>query len=192
MLEGWLVDLVPQGKRFDALEHEWENGESAFWSDMGDRQFFSRAVITARQEQRVERRAQQTDSGIHFGIQAKDGTPIGIFVIAGIRPHHRVAILGVSIGEPDYWGGGYGTDALLLMVDYAFNWLDMRKVWLMTMNYNARVVRQMEKVGFALEGRRREGTLVDGIWYDELVYGLLREEWLGRETMIEKVGLQAR
>jgi RimJ/RimL family protein N-acetyltransferase len=96
------------------------------------------------------------------------------------------------IGNPDYWGGGYGTDALLLLVDYAFDWLDLRRLWLVTMAPNARVIRQMEKVGFTLECQIRQGTLVDGVYHDVLLYGLLREEWPGRTAMIERLGLHAK
>ncbi|MCL4237753.1 MAG: GNAT family N-acetyltransferase [Anaerolineae bacterium] len=188
-IEGLLVDLVPLGERFNALEHRWENGEAAFWGDVGDRQFVSLAVVKRRQEERAARKDQELHSG--FGIQAKDGTPIGLFVVGDIKPHLRLGILGVQIGEPQYWGGGYGTDALLLIVDYAFDWLDLRRLWLVTMSLNARVTRQMEKVGFALEARQRRATLADGAWHDLLFYGVQREEWPGREAMIERLGLRA-
>jgi RimJ/RimL family protein N-acetyltransferase len=122
--------------------------------------------------------------------QTKDGKPLGYFGINFINLHSRIANLGASLGEPEYWGGGYGTDALLLIVDYAFHWLDMRKIWLGTMSLNARVIRQMEKVGFALEARRRESVWADGIWYDELSYAMFREDWPGRAVMIERLGLR--
>jgi len=106
--------------------------------------------------------------------------------------HDRVANLGANIIEADYWGGGYGTDALLLLVDYAFDTLDMRRLFLITMTLNERVLRQMEKVGFLLEGRMRQATVADGVPYDVVIYGLLREEWPGRPAMIEKLDLRAR
>ncbi|HEX3051566.1 MAG TPA: GNAT family protein, partial [Aggregatilineaceae bacterium] len=71
----------------------------------------------------------------------------------------------------------YGSDALRLMVDFAFNWLDMHKVWLETMGINIRAQRLAEKLGFKLEGRRRAALIADGEWCDELIYGLLRDEW---------------
>jgi len=96
------------------------------------------------------------------------------------------------INELDYWGGGYGTDALLLLVDYAFGWLDMRRLWLDTMSSNARVLRQMQKVGFTLEAQLRSVAIADGQWNDEVVFGLMRDEWPGREAMIARLGLRAR
>ncbi len=190
MLYGTLVDLVPFGERFRARNHDWMNNESRFWGSMGDRAFVSRAAVERGYEEWC--RTRHTETGLEFGILTKDGIPIGGIGINWLSVHHRVADLGAVIGEHAYWGGGYGTDALLLVVDYAFDWLAMRKVWLSTMSLNARVMRQMEKVGFALEARRREATVVDGRWYDELIYGRMRDGWPGYAAMVEKLGLVAR
>jgi RimJ/RimL family protein N-acetyltransferase len=192
MLEGLLVDLVPYGKSYQELEPRWHNSEAWFWATVGDRRLFSADSIKRNQQERAEWRERQSSPGMLFGIQTKDGKLIGDIGINWILPQHRLAMLGAAISEEDYWGGGYGTDALLLVVDHAFDWLDMRKVWLTTMGLNARVIRQMEKVGFKLEARGREKFLADGQWTDELIYGMLREEWPGRAAMIERLGLKPR
>ena len=188
MLEGILVDLVPHGERFSAVERGWINSEASFWADAGDRPVWSQAFY----EREMASRQERPSPSVHFGIQTKNGTPIGEIGIGDMHVHHRVAMIGAMIGDPQYWGGGYGTDALLLIVDYAFHWHDMRKLWLATMSPNVRVQRQMDKVGFKLETRQRQATWIDGAWADALTYGLLREEWPGREAMIEKLGLRAR
>ncbi len=192
MLYGLLVDLIPFGKRIIDPMPKWVMGPGGWWGDGGNREIFSQAAFDRWQQERQEEVEQGKVSGISFGIQTKDGTPIGDMGINFMSPTHRAANLGAMIGDPNYWGGGYGTDALTLLIDYAFNWLDLRRVWLNTMGINARVIRQMEKVGFTLEGRQRGYTFVDGTWVDMLCYGLLREEWPGRETLIEKLGLQAK
>lgn len=190
MLEGLLVDLVPYGNAFEEKQHTWVSRESMFWASMGDRWFATRASVD-RRRQRHRDEDQGPRLNVSFGIRTKDGTPLGYFGINWLVPHHRLGMLGAMIHEPEYWGGGYGTDALLLIADYAFDWLDLRKLWLMTMSLNARVLRQMEKVGFTLEAQQREATYADGQWVDAPIYGLLREEWPGRAAMIEKLGLQA-
>ncbi len=190
MFEGLLVDLVPFNARFDALQHKWENGPAAYWGDAGDRQFFSRATIERFQQEHRDETGPRQYTG--FGIQTKDGTPIGTIGMGFLSAHHRHCMFGAQIGEPEYWGGGYGTDALLLMLDYVFDWLDYRKVWLGTMGLNARVIRQMAKVGFSLEARHRDFFFADGVWTEHLVYAMLREEWPGRVAMVEKLGLKAR
>ena len=191
LLEGLLVDLVPYGKRFNELEHGWRNNESWFWATVGERHTISRARIERRQTERAEW-AEHGSLSVMWGIQTKDGQPLGEFALNWVEAHHRWTMLGASIGERNFWGGGYGTDALLLGADYIFDWLDLRKIWLMTMGLNARVVRQMEKIGFTLEARQRSAFWADGQWTDGLIYGLLREEWPGRAAMVERLGLRAR
>ncbi len=192
MLEGLLVDLVPYSESFLEQAPRWINSEAAFWADAGDRPVRSKAAFRRNMDEWREREAENPPLGKWFGIQTKAGKPIGDIMLGNMMPTHRVAMLGAMIGEPDYWGGGYGTDALLLIVDYAFDWWDLRRLWLGTMSINARVIRQMEKVGFKLEARRRGLWFAAGVWCDALVYGLMREEWPGRPAMVEKLGLRAR
>ena len=191
MLEGLLVDLVPASKSayFDK-KHKWENGEAAFWGSAGGRPILTRAMLERWHAEHVAR--MEHSQRVTFGIQTKDGQPIGDISMNWVLPHHRLSILGAQIGEPEFWGGGYGTDALLLLTDYAFDWLDMHKLWLGTMGINVRVHRQMEKVGFQREAVRRDLFYADGQWTDEVIYGILREEWPGRAAVIERIGLQAR
>lgn len=190
MLEGLLVDLVPYGRAFQAREHAWYNNESLYWASMGEREFLTCAQI--EKQRREEAESDESRTGVTFGVRTKDGALIGSFGINFLSPYHRVANLGAMINEPDYWGGGYGTDALLLLIEYAFDWLDMRKLWLGSTSANARVMRQMEKAGFVLEARARRAALMDGAWHDGLLYGLLREEWPGREAMIERLDRRAK
>lgn len=185
MLEGILVDLVPYGDAYKTLDHRWHNSEASFYWTMGGRWLHTAAQIRREQQQPGERHRNR----VAFGIQTKAAQPIGYFGLHRLMPHQRMAALSAMIGEPDYWGGGYGTDALLLMIDYAFGWLDMRKLWLMTMTANPRVLRQMAKVGMRQESRLREGAYANGAWYDAVTYGLLREEWPGRAALVERLEL---
>ncbi len=91
-----------------------------------------------------------------------------------------------------YWGGGHGTDALLLIADYSFRWHDVRRLTLGTMSINDRAQRNVEKVGFRLEKRARKLAMFDGQWVDALEYGMQIEEWRGRETLVEELGLRAK
>lgn len=189
-LEGLLVDLVPYGKAFQANDHAWWNNEAVFWGSMGDRALVTRAEV--EREHREWAESDKPETGMALGVQTKDGKPIGFFGINYLSYTHRAANLGAVISEPEYWGGGYGTDALLLLINYTFDWLDMRRIWLDTMALNVRVLRQMEKVGFRREAVARRQTLADGQWVDGVVFGLLREEWPGRDVMIERLGLRVR
>lgn len=96
---------------------------------------------------------------------------------------HGDAWLGIFIGERDYWGKGYGTDATRLLVSYGFNELNFRRISLGLHAFNERALKSYLKVGFTLEGRERGAFLRDGIRYDGFLMGLLREEWLARQSI---------
>lgn len=192
MFEGLLVDLVPYGNAFQQQEHRWLNNESAFWGMAGDRLIVSRAAVERWQTERQDDGARPDGGSIWFGIRSKAGVPLGDIELGYISPHHRMSMIGVGIGEPEYWGGGYGTDALLLIMEYAFNWLDHHRLWLHTMGTNVRMQRAATKVGFHEEARRRRFWLADGQWTDDVIYGLLRQDWPGRETLVERLGLHPR
>jgi RimJ/RimL family protein N-acetyltransferase len=89
----------------------------------------------------------------------------------------RHASVGISLGL-DAAGKGYGTDALRVLVDYAFTRRNLRRVHLIVVASNERAIASYRKVGFVEEGRRREHCWVRGAYVDEVLMGLLRSEWV--------------
>lgn len=110
-------------------------------------------------------------------VETLDGRPIGSLRLLEIDPHHSRCELGVSIGEVELLGSGYGTDAIRASLRYAFENLGLRRVGLITDADNARGVRCYEKVGFIREGILRAHRLRYGKPIDMLAMGVLREEW---------------
>jgi len=106
-----------------------------------------------------------------------DDRLIGFVGLDGVRWTHGDAFLGIGIGEREYWDKGYGTDALRLLLRYAFTELNLHRVSLTVFDYNQRAIRAYEKAGFVVEGRMRQVLHRDGRRYDLLFMGLLREEW---------------
>jgi len=96
---------------------------------------------------------------------------------------HSDAWLGISIGDREYWGKGYGTDAMRLMVQYGFIELNLRRISLGLHAYNERARKSYEKIGFKMEGRTRGDGLRDGVRFDSLWMGILREEWLAAQEL---------
>lgn len=188
-LHGLLVDLVPSTPDWDDKMAEFWNNESRMWATMGDCEPVSRAEIARIQEHRRGGR-ERGYTGVHFCLRARDGKTIGHIGLNWVNLWSRTASMGAWIGDRDYWSGGHGSDALLLLTEYAFNWLDLRRVDLGTMSINERAQRNVEKCGFTLEARRRRMALFNGQWVDEMSYGMLREEWPGREVMVERLGLR--
>lgn len=94
-----------------------------------------------------------------------------------VRNGHGDTFVGISIGEREYWGKGYGTDAMRLILRYAFTELNLHRVSLNVFEYNPRAMRSYEKAGFKYEGRVRGALQRDGRRWDMIFMGILREEW---------------
>jgi RimJ/RimL family protein N-acetyltransferase len=94
---------------------------------------------------------------------------------------HAEAWMGIVVGDRDYWGRGFGTDAVRLILQYGFIELNLRRISLSVNAYNERAVKSYEKVGFKLEGRMCGEGLRDGQRYDGLYMGILREEWFAMQ-----------
>jgi len=90
----------------------------------------------------------------------------------------RTAVLGIMIGDKNFWGRGYGTDAVRTMCHFLFQRFQLRRIQLDTWSGNERAIKSYLKVGFQVEGTLRQATLVKGIPTDQVVMGLLRSEFV--------------
>jgi RimJ/RimL family protein N-acetyltransferase len=94
-----------------------------------------------------------------------------------IEWRHRWGELGIVIGARDYWGRGYGTDTVQTLSTWAFDSLNLNRVFLRVFADNARAIRCYEKVGYQHEGRLRQHDFSNGAYRDVLLMGLLRSDW---------------
>ena len=108
-------------------------------------------------------------------VQGEDDL-IGIAGLHGINPVARSAELRILIGEKRWWGKGHGTEATQLLLAWAFEVLNLHKVWLGVNAAQTNAVRVYEKVGFV-----REGTLRDEIWRNGRYYDAVRMSILATE-----------
>jgi RimJ/RimL family protein N-acetyltransferase len=85
--------------------------------------------------------------------------------------------MGIVIYLPAYWNGGYGTEALAFWTDFLLRELPIARVGLTTWSGNERMIRVAEKLGMQMEGRMRKCRYYNGVYYDSIRMGILREEW---------------
>jgi diamine N-acetyltransferase len=102
---------------------------------------------------------------------------IGNLGFMAINHHDRTAELGIAIGEKQFWGQGYGTEALLLLVQHGFENLNLNRIYLYVYETNPRAVRSYEKAGFSLDGRLRQGRFLEGRYVDVFLMSILKGEW---------------
>lgn len=116
----------------------------------------------------------------YFAIEA-DGLFIGDCGLHNVNLRDGTAEVGIGIGDRDYWGRGYGREALWLLVDYAFRMQNLRKLCLEVHGSNERAIRSYRAVGFVEEGRQREQVWSGGRYEDTLLMGLFRSDFSATE-----------
>jgi RimJ/RimL family protein N-acetyltransferase len=136
--------------------------------------------LALREEQDFIEKLGQNEHNLAVGIALCDSD----WLIGGTGFHdmdlrNRHASFGILIGEKTEWGKGYGTEATFLMVRYAFETLNLNRVWLHVYEYNPKAIRTYEKVGFRREGVLRQDCYREGRYWNTIVMAILREEWDG-------------
>lgn len=114
-----------------------------------------------------------------FGIHdARTDKLIGLCGLHEIHPINQTAMFGIFIGDADYRNKGFGTEATELMLDFAFNVLNMHTIYLYVYEYNQRAIASYKKVGFIETGRRREGRYFAGKRHDIITMDILADEFI--------------
>ncbi len=111
----------------------------------------------------------ESQSTIMFAIcTTEDDLHIGNIKLDQFDHLARTAELGIMIGDADYWGKGYGSDACQLVLDYARDTLNLRKVSLTVFSNNPAAIRLYEKLGFEREGTLKNHIFADGNYHDKV------------------------
>ena len=100
----------------------------------------------------------------------------GEALLWSIDNHNRSAHLGLAL-RPAFRGHGLGTDVVRVLCRYGFGVLGMQRLQLETLSDNDSMLRAAERAGFVREGTLRRAAWVNGAFADQIVLGLLAEEW---------------
>jgi len=127
---------------------------------------------------------QEASDEFWFAVRSvPSGDLIGMVAIDGIEWSNRSGWLSIGIGDQSNWNQGFGREATELLVEFAFNELNLHRITLTVFRYNERAIALYEKIGFQHEGTFRDFGERDGKRYDMLLYGLLRPEWAERKSL---------
>lgn len=136
----------------------------------------SGALVTIEAEK--EYLEKHTKEEATFGIvELKTDELIGSISLEDISYINRRATLGVFIGEKESRNKGYGTEAIKLILDYGFNYLNLNNIKLDVMEFNERAIACYKKCGFKEYGRRRKSEFTNGKYYDRISMDILAEEF---------------
>jgi len=122
-----------------------------------------------------------SDQKFQFAIRARaDETLLGWIALQNISWTNRIAELSIYIGDDSHRGVGHGSDAITVILEFAFNELNLHRVQLEVVSYNDHAIAVYEKQGFIREGALRDYGERGGSRFDLYVYGMLRHEFTGR------------
>ena len=112
-----------------------------------------------------------------FIVTLDDDKLIGTVGLEKFDAINRTATLGIFIGDKEYRSQGYGTEAIKLILDYGFNYLNLNNIKLDLMSFNERALKCYQKCGFKEYGRRRKCKFINGKYYDSIEMDILADEF---------------
>jgi RimJ/RimL family protein N-acetyltransferase len=116
-------------------------------------------------------------TNVWFAVETKDGQHIGNINFHRSDPEDRKARLGFMIGEKSFWSKGYGADALRTLLRFGFDQMNLHRIDLTVDADNARAIACYRKCGLVEEVRMRQERFTRGAYRDQLVMGVLRDEF---------------
>ncbi|MCH4533013.1 GNAT family N-acetyltransferase [Staphylococcus haemolyticus] len=110
-----------------------------------------------------------------FVIDLDNEKSIGIVGFKNLDWVNRNSELFIYIGDEEYWGKGYGTQALELIIKFAFNNLNLHMLYLEVFSYNKNATKTYERLGFKQDGILRQSKFQDGKYYDKIIMSKINE-----------------
>ena len=173
MLDGKLVRLRALEPTDDERAYKWINDREVTHYLMA-----RYPISLAAEKEWLAGAARPNNFGeVRLAIETTDGMHIGNCGLHRGRPEDRHAELGIMVGDKDYHSNGYGTDAVMTLVRFAFEQMNLNKVSLGVFEFNERAQAVYRKSGFVEEGRAREEYFQDGRYWDIIRMGVLRREF---------------
>ncbi len=110
---------------------------------------------------------------LRLAICNKQHTIVGLIDLFDFNPTHKRAGVGIIIKEESSRGKGYGTEALKLLINYAFTHLQLHQIYANIMAHNTPSIKLFTKLGFKEVGVKKEWRFVNGTYKDEILYQLI-------------------
>ena len=171
-LAGERITLRPLDREDLALVRKWSNdpeirrltGEIKPMTDQAAEDFYQRTL--------------DHNDRVWFIVELNEtGAPIGEAGLLRMFPAWRTTDLSIIIGEREEWGKGYGTEAIRLLLDYAFGALNFHRVAIGVVGFNERALGFYEQVGFRREGIQRDGYYIGHQYHDFVMMSILEDEF---------------
>jgi len=180
LFEGKLVRLAaPDVDRDVATESEWTHNAN-FMRLMYAEPMHPLSPNAMRKKREAEAQDPRRNQFFYSIRALADDRMIGLARLGRIEWNNGTSRILLGIADENDRGRGYGSDALNLLLNFAFNELNLYRVNASTAEYNEPALAFLQKNNFAIEVRRREAIQRDGKYWDLIMLGLLREDWIDK------------
>ena len=176
-LVGDRIYLSPKGVSEEEIEKftEWMNDFQV--TDYIGRT--SQITTYSSEKEYLENAEKNTDKRTFNIVNLEDNKLIGTIGLEHIHWVERSAVLGIFIGDKDFRSKGYGTEAIKLLLEYGFKYLNLHSIRLDLLSVNERANKCYLKCGFKDTGASREEIFINGKYYDKLHMDILESEFDG-------------
>lgn len=114
----------------------------------------------------------------NFAIVAKENDMLlGNISLMNVNDIDKTAELGIFIGDKKYHSSGYGSEAIKLLLDYAFKHVNLNNIMLRVYSFNKGAIKAYEKCGFKTFGVWKECHYFDGEYHDEIFMNVLKKDF---------------
>ena len=128
-------------------------------------------------ERKVIREFHKTKDSVWFTITDHDGNILGETGLLRMWPAWHCTDLSIIIPDPAVQHQGYGSEAIRMMLDLAFETYDMNRVSIGVVGLNTNALAFYRETGFVQEGIQEQGYLYNGEYSDFIMMRILRNEW---------------
>ncbi|HZG79662.1 MAG TPA: GNAT family protein [Brevibacillus sp.] len=148
----------------------------------GTQKAFTREEVSAY----IESKRNDSSSVLLLIALRENDQVIGDVQIGGIDRNNRNAYIRIAIDSTKFQGKGYGSEAMLLMLDYGFGILNLHRIELNVFAYNDRAIHTYEKLGFQREGVQRQALYYNHEYHDSILMSMLADEYRERYVKMKK------
>ena len=184
-LNGNIVYLKKLDKEY--TEEYWDNFKNTSIETMiftGSAQVFNKTEI----ENYIDRVAADSDRVDFLIFSKQDNKLVGEVVINEVDRNNRCGNIRVLINRKEDFSKGYGTEAMILALNYGFGMFNLHRIELEAYPFNNRAIHVYEKIGFKREGLRRDGAYYNHKYYDMITMSFLENEF--RERYLKTLDLE--
>ena len=183
LYQGQHVCLGPIDYEKDpAIESKWTHN-SKYWHSLGLE--LPRPLSAAKVKKRygsIEKEIDRSKNAFYFTIRSrKDSSLLGFVRLFWIEASNATAWIQIGIGNPDERDQPYASEALQLVLRFAFRELNLYRLSALAAEDDPAGIELLQNAGFSIEVRRRKSIQRNGQICDQLLMGLLQEEWISNK-----------